>query len=141
MSPRPNLTNETRCAVVGFLTGKLNNGKLCKGAIQEAAEKFKTSKFTIYRIWNMVKGDIFNGIWNANSKKKGNVGRKRKDWTEKLSKIKDVPLSERTTMKSLSHAIGIPKTTLFRIFKEGDLVKRVSTIGKCSPVYEVANAK
>jgi len=62
--------------------------------------------------------------------KSKNSGRKRKNFAENLEKMKDVPLNQRSTLRSLSAAIDVPRTSLFRRLKDGDSIKRVSSFLK-----------
>ena len=64
------------------------------------------------------------------SKKKKRCGRKPKDYSNNLAQIKNTPLNRRGTLRSLSFAIGIPKSTLFDIFKSGKYIKRISSTVK-----------
>ena len=53
------------------------------------------------------------------------LAEKKRDRDSILSKIAEIPLRLRSTLRSMAHAIQEPKTTVYRIFKEG-MLKRVS---------------
>ena len=53
-----------------------------------------------------------------------------KNYDDKFKDIRNIPLNRRGTLRSLSCASGIPKTTLFRKLKERKLLKRVSSTVK-----------
>jgi hypothetical protein len=80
--------------------------------IRRVALIFNVHTSVIYRIWNQVKktGD-------ACHKKTTNCGRKRIQLDPQ--KFREVPLAQRTTLQSLSCALGINKTTLIRLLKAG----------------------
>lgn len=99
--------------------------------MKEATDYFKTSRFTIARIWKQIKDNLDdNTNWNLNSKRKGNCGRKAIDWSANLAVIKEVPFMQRGTIRGLSGALGIPTTSLFHLFKRGDCIKRESNFIK-----------
>lgn len=124
-------TNKERNAILQYLLQRKINGKLQRGAIMSAAAEFNCNRNTIALIWKRACNSYSTGnrCANVDSLKK-NCGRKRKDYTENFARMKDVPLNKRSTLRSLSFAIGIPKTTLFGIFKRGKTIKRVSSAVK-----------
>lgn len=126
---RREFSNEDRNAILQFLLRKELNGKLPPGAIQSAAAEFDCNRMTISRIWNRGIKSYADGnrCANVNSLKKTNCGRKRKDFSANLESMRTIKLNQRSNLRSLSFAIGIPKTTLFNIFKRGDKIKRVSS--------------
>jgi hypothetical protein len=104
---------------------------LSRGAINEVANKFEVSRLTISRIWQMAKKQYEEGKISADvSSKKVNCGRKRKDYSENLKRIKHIPINRRGTIRSLSCAIDVPKSTVFRRFKEGKHLKWISSTVK-----------
>jgi DNA invertase Pin-like site-specific DNA recombinase len=106
------LTNDQRRAISQLLMHSSHNGKLYPGMIRRVALIFNVHTSVIYRIWNQVKktGD-------ACHKKTTNCGRKRIQLDPQ--KFCEVPLAQRTTLQSLSCALGINKTTLIRLLKAG----------------------
>lgn len=121
-------TNEQRNAILQFLLPRSANGKLRKGAIGVAANEFKCNPVTISRIWKRAAACYAAGkrCANVDSMKKIKCGRKRKDYSENINRMREVPFNRRRNLRSLSFAIDVPKSTLFRIFKRGDSIKRVS---------------
>lgn len=63
-------------------------------------------------------------------KKKSKYERKRKEYSENLAKIKDVPLSRRGSISSLYFSIWIPQSTLFDILEQKKDFKRMSSTVK-----------
>lgn len=130
--PKKEFSNEERNAILQFLLQKTAKGKLLRGAIQFAAREFNFNRMTISRIWKRAQGCYAAGkrCANVDSLKKKNCGRKKKDYSQNLIKMRDVPLNKRSTIRSLAYQINIPKSTLFRIFKSGESIKRVSSTVK-----------
>jgi hypothetical protein len=63
------------------------------------------------------------------SKKQGVVGRKQKYIPFQLKdEIKQTHFSNRSTIRSLSSSLGIPTTTMWRIKKNGDVFKRITSV-------------
>lgn len=105
-----------------------------------AASQFECNRMTILEyigleyiglIWKRARESFAAGdvCANVNSLKK-QCGRKRKDYSENLDRMREISFNRRSTLRSLSYAIGIPKTTLFRIYKRGDKIKRESSAVK-----------
>ena len=124
---KPNLTDEERNGVVHYLLTQYDGSKINKGAINAAASKFKVSRQTISSIWKEAKMQMQSDTVaiDVSSKIQQNSGRKKRDRDSILSKIAEIPLRLRSTLRSMAHAIQEPKTTVYRIFKEG-MLKRVS---------------
>ena len=61
-------------------------------------------------------------------KKKGRSGRKHKYETKDLEVVATVPLSDRTTLRSLSFAIDIPTSSLGRLLKSGHILRHSSNL-------------
>lgn len=127
---KKNLTPDERVAIGNWLLVKYNGQKLDKNAISTAAATFSLSLRTVSTIWKRIKDSMANGdvVLDMASRKKGRSGGKRKDWSENLELIKDIPLKQRGTLRSLSHACNIPASSLCRLMKEGDLKRITSTV-------------
>ena len=128
---KKNLTNEQRQAIVHSLILQYSEGKLKKNAVSDIASAFNVHRKTISVIWNRAKAAFSSNdmVCNVDSLKKGRSGRKRKDWSEELDSMRSIELNRRSTLRSLSYATGIPKTTLFRMMNDGH-VKRISSTVK-----------
>ena len=115
---KKNLTLEERIAICNWLLARFNGHKLEKNSISKAATKFGVSLRTISTIWKRIRVSMAegNGAVDIASRKKGNSGRKRKDWTENLKLIEN----RSGTLRSLSSESAVPKTTLFRLLKRGN---------------------
>jgi hypothetical protein len=104
------------------LIDSCTKGKLNHGIVKRLASFYSVSIDVIYRIWKQIKetGD-------ACHKKTKNCGRKRVEID--LEKIRDVPLGNRSTLRSLAFALGIKsKTKVEKLVKEGILCRYSSTL-------------
>ena len=107
-----------------------NNGKLPYGTYTKVAAKFGIGRMTAKYIWD--------GRENFDFKKRRSTrGRKAKRTNEEiLEAVKNVPWSQRTTLRKLAEATDIPKSTLHRKMKEGLLEitfdsKTLQVVQKC----------
>ncbi|EEE60901.1 hypothetical protein OsJ_14595 [Oryza sativa Japonica Group] len=92
---------------------------------------------TVQRIWKKAKVCREQGIAvNVDSRKHGSSGRKKVEVD--LSLIAAIPLQQKSNIRSLAQALGVPKSTLHRWFKEG-LIRRHSNSLK--PYLKEANKK
>lgn len=126
------LTTEQRHGILEKLLQHMKENKLKHGAINDVATAFQVSRLTVSRIWHTAQAQYREGkiCADVSSKKKKKCGRKRKDYSNNLAQIKNTPFNRRGTLRSLSFAIGIPKSTLFDIFKSGKYFKRISSTVK-----------
>ncbi|KAG6977402.1 hypothetical protein JG688_00000396 [Phytophthora aleatoria] len=124
---KPNLTDDQRLMMADFLL-KHSQGeaRLPRSVITAAADKFEVHRNTVSRIWNLMKAAMDVGaptdvVMNqVLSKKRGNCGRKKKDYSAALELVKQLPLSQRGSLRALSSAVGVPRTTLFRLLRNED---------------------
>jgi transcriptional regulator of acetoin/glycerol metabolism len=113
---RKNFNVLEREEVIRHLLANSEDGVLRHGAYQEAAEKYGCSWKTIKGVWakheqREAAGDPSAYIGNN---RKGNSGRKGIDLEDLRTRLRDIPLNERTTQRRLAAALGIPQPTLFR---------------------------
>lgn len=127
---KPNTKNETRQAILLFLSQRHKNGRLVKGATEEAVTKFETSAQTIRRIWKLGRNGVLDPekSCDVSSKKKGNCGRKKKWEPESLQDMVSIPLHDRQTLDRLSVCVGIAKTSLWRLLQNGDIKRHSSSL-------------
>ena len=119
---KSNATNEVRQALVVFLAQHHENGRLNKGAIAAAMELFPFKRTQIKRIWRLARDNVINPNVEVDysSQKKGNSGRKPKYSQEDfMAAIRQTPLSQRQTLRTLSNATLIPASTLCRMRQKG----------------------
>lgn len=95
------------------------NGKLKRKTTKEVSALYSVPIRTVQRIWKRAK-DTTNGTINdVCHRKTNNCGRKRIEID--LSRIKDIPLSQRSTVRSLGQALSVNHATIHKLFKEGHI--------------------
>lgn len=116
------LTLNQRNGILQRLLQYRKGDKLQHGAINVVAADFQVSRITVSKIWHIAKRQYSAGqkFADVSSRKKKNCGRKRKDYSDNLAKMKDIPKNCCGSIRSLSAALDIPKSTLFDIFKRGN---------------------
>lgn len=116
------LKNEDRKAISHLLLSLSDgHGKLhSPGVISRVALLYDVHRSIIFRIWKQVMetGNAYH--------KKTRCGRKRVQLDLEL--MRQVPLSKRSTFRSLSLALKIPKTSLIRLQKSGVIRRHSSTL-------------
>ena len=129
-----NLTGRQRQDIYEDLLQRSKNGKLKRTYV---AAKFNVQLRTVQRIWQRAKRCKAQGILvDVKSLKLKNCHRKKIEVD--LSRVADIPLNRRGTIRSLANALGVKKTTLHRWFKEGLLRQHSSAL---RPYLKEANKK
>ena len=101
-----------------------NNGKLKRDITTLIAAKYNVHVRTIQRVWQRAKKCLEQGILvYVKSLRPKNCGRKKIQVD--LTRVVDIPLNRRGTIRSLATALNINKSSLHRLFKEG-LLRRHS---------------
>ena len=97
------------------------------GALTKTTKKYGVHLRTVSRIWSRAKdySTTLAAVKALKKRKKGVVGRPRKNIDDVNEAMKASPYSQRGTLRDTAVAIGIPKSTLWDLLKKGD-VKRVS---------------
>ncbi|GMF33219.1 unnamed protein product [Phytophthora fragariaefolia] len=124
---KPNMTDEERLRMAEFLLKhSQGDARLPRAVITAAADKFQVHRNTVSRVWNLMKAALDAGattdvvMKQVLSKKRGNCGRKKKDYTAALEQVKQLPLNQRGSLRALSSAVGVPRTTLYRLLRDED---------------------
>ncbi|RLN94233.1 hypothetical protein BBJ28_00007760 [Nothophytophthora sp. Chile5] len=124
-----NLSHDERRAMLDFLLHRRTEGttKLARHAITDAATEFRVDRRTVSRLWkravqSLEKGDA---VCDVASRKIGRRGRRKRDWSAELERVKEIPLDQRGSIRALASAVGIPKTTLFELLREDGSPNRV----------------
>jgi hypothetical protein len=128
------LSNGERIRMLQALLSHSAAGKLHRGAIAAVAVEFGVSRHCVGALWK--RGQENGGEYLDVSHRKSLSGRKKIDYSEKISNMKTVPYRERRTLAATSHAVDIPKTTLWERKKEGAVRVHSSTT---KPVLTDAN--
>lgn len=110
-----------RRAVLEFLLQRTNGDhQLNPHAIKKAVDAFKTSMRTVSRLWTRAKPGVMAGTAaDIGSRKKGNCVRKKR--LVDVADIGNIQSLDRTSLRSLSAAIGMPVSTLHLRLKQGDI--------------------
>lgn len=108
------LDNDQRKTVAKILIKSSHRGKLNCGTAKWLACFYSVSIGVIYQIWRQL-----NQTDDACHKKTKNCGRKRVQID--IQEVRDISLSKRSTLRSLSCALGISKTALLKYLREGVL--------------------
>lgn len=124
-----NMTYAERCAMLDFLLQRRHEGsnKLARHAVTDAAAEFKVDRRTVSRLWKRAVQSMENGdaVTDVASRKVGHRGRRKRDWSAELERVKQIPLEKRGSIRALASAVGIPKTTLFELLKQDKCPTRV----------------
>ncbi|KAL4177912.1 hypothetical protein KRP22_002838 [Phytophthora ramorum] len=117
-----NLTYDERRAMLDFLLKRRVEGtsKLARHAVMDAAAEFRVDRRTVSRLWKRAVQSLENGdeVCDVASRKVGRRGRRKRDWSAELERVKEIPLAQRGSIRALATAVGIPKTTLYELLKE-----------------------
>ncbi|CAA0807020.1 Unknown protein [Striga hermonthica] len=120
------LTDVERWAVYRTLLEKSVNGKLKKNTTKEVKDMFNIELRTVQRIWKIHKRTLPGSDVDVSSRKARNCGRKRIEVD--FSRIQQIEWHQRTTLASLSNALGVSYSKLYRLFKRGVLRRHSSAI-------------
>jgi hypothetical protein len=117
-----NLTYDERRAMLDFLMKRRVEGttKLVRHAVTDAAIEFRVDRRTVSRLWKRAVQSLEAGdeVCDVASRKVGRRGRRKRDWSVELERVKEIPLAQRGSIRALATAVGIPKTTLYELLKE-----------------------
>ncbi|CAH9095869.1 unnamed protein product [Cuscuta epithymum] len=126
-SKKVELTNNQRKRMVEKLLLLGDGNTLPKGAMSEVAAEFNVHRTTVWRIWSAAKVQVSSGtVVDVQSKKKGKVGRKPKVFD--MDSLKDVPIQQRTTIRSLSTVLGISHSAVYRLLRSGQLRAHTNSV-------------
>ncbi|KAI3878272.1 hypothetical protein MKW92_038108 [Papaver armeniacum] len=124
---KKNLTNEQRLSIFHFLLKESNKGRVQKVSVPMAVELFSVSESTVKYIWKRGKDYKANNLpFDLSSRKPARVGPKPRKVD--LSKIMEIPLRQRTIIRSISEALNMPKSTVHRQVKKGSIKKHMNAI-------------
>ncbi|KAL6525190.1 hypothetical protein OROMI_030783 [Orobanche minor] len=121
------LTDAERWAIYRALLEKSINGKLDKNTTKEVQHMFNIENVrTIQRIWKIHKRTPSGTNVDVSSRKRRSCGRKRLEVD--LSRVPEIELHKRTTVTSLSNALGVSYSKVYNLFKEGVIRRHSSAI-------------
>ncbi|KAG7588840.1 hypothetical protein ISN44_As07g011640 [Arabidopsis suecica] len=131
-----NLSNEERQEIFGALLERSIDGKLSRNATREVSNQFSVPIVIVQRIWKRAKETAASGKVNVSHRRTWNCGRKR--ISIEPTQISHIPLCKRTTLRSMSMAIDVNLSILFRRKKEGLFRRHTNSI---KPHLKEANMK
>ena len=117
------------------LQGNSDKQKFPKGVLSAVAAEFKVCPTTIRRIWRRALSNFKDPAVNryCSDPLKNKCGRRQK-WNrvEVREALKEIPVCEKRSIRSLAHALCIPKSTLFQMkgLDNDAVVMAVSTASK-----------
>jgi hypothetical protein len=123
------ISADVRASIVACLLFQATDLKLPRGAIQTTATRFRCSNKTVSHLWSasvpsmQTTGMLPDFSLDGRSR----TGRKKKA-IDLQAKIKEVPLRRRQTLRSLSAALDVPMTIVFRSLKEGEIKRHSSSV-------------
>jgi hypothetical protein len=134
-STRSDTPNDIIKSVISAIIDESNNinGEMvpARGALTRAAKTFNVSKNVVSRIWSTAKSNHNNQsvlAYRASPKKKGRKKylhlKYNRDEVEE--EIKKLPPKDRKTIRSMSSALGIPTTTIHRMYRDDNIVRKIN---------------
>ena len=125
---KKHLTNKERNEILQSLLSRSNNKKLDFGAISIVAKQYNVTRQTVGAIWkrgieSMVEGSGPMVVENRRS----NCGRKKKDYTQHLEAMAQIPVSQRGTIRATAHHMGISTWAVWRMTKK-EITRHTSAV-------------
>ena len=115
-----NLTQRQRQDIYQDLLQLSTNGILQRNSTTLIAAKYNVHVRIIQRVRQRAKNCLAQGIpVDVNSLRPKNCGRKKIQVD--LTRVADIPLNRRGTIRSLAYGLQSSKSTVHRLFKEGML--------------------
>lgn len=123
------LSVDDRLQIVASLLQQSKDLKLKCGIITNTAEQWNVSVNTVRRLWRAASQSLneTGKLPDFASKRIGKCGRK-KSTIDIDARIRTVPWSQRRNLRSLSAAIQVPKSVLFRALTCGQIVRHSNAI-------------
>lgn len=129
---RNELSNSARKSIVLTLVPLFENGTFGRGVLTEVGQTFGVHRSTVKRIWdqNAHLADDAVNISAANFSKRANRGRTRvyNVSNDLVEEIRQIPVSERRTLRDLSGALQIPLASVHKLVSEGALRRHTSAV-------------
>ena len=124
---RKNLTDKERQAIYEALLLRSMHGKLKRRTTTIVAHLFNINRCYVQAIWRTAKQCLAAGVpVDVSCKRKKNCGRKKV--AIDMSRIATIPLNKRTTLRALAHELGVNRSTLHRLFKQGKIRRHSNTL-------------
>lgn len=115
---RNNLTLKQRHRLIEHLLEGSTKGKLAQGDLKKAAAEFSCSYEQVTGVWKRYQRQKEDGVEiSVRNGRFGRSGRRGTDLEKVREALKDIPMKNRTTLRSLAYELGLPKTTLINNLK------------------------
>ncbi|TYZ60647.1 hypothetical protein PybrP1_004905 [[Pythium] brassicae (nom. inval.)] len=115
------LSAQQKTQLITELVADSVNGKPKRGALKSAAERWQCGLQTVYRAWRAYSDQLERGrVGISFPTKSSNSGR---PWLTEVSitdlhaRVSSLPIKKRSTFRSMSSALNIPRSTLHRYVK------------------------
>lgn len=118
---RKDLTNAERTAVLQELLARSTHGELQRGALSEVAVSFGVHTRTIARLWARAQASKQDGKPMDVSTRKQNSGRKKRNNSEAIERLRTSPHDQRGTLRAASEVSGVSHMRVWRMVQSGEL--------------------
>ncbi|CAM9645655.1 unnamed protein product, partial [Ascophyllum nodosum] len=117
---RKNLTTSQKRGMIDELFKGSTNGVLIHGDLGRVADMNGQHRYTVSKYWKESKKQKDAGVEDPDlhNKRRGNSGKKGIDLAPLLEALKEIPLKNRTTQRSIAAFLGIAQSTLFNNLKK-----------------------
>ena len=117
---RKNLTTSQKRGMIDELFKGSTNGVLIHGDLGRVADMNGQHRHTVSKYWKESKKQKDAGVEDPDlhNKRRGNSGKKGIDLAPLLEALKEIPLKNRTTQRSIAAFLGIAQSTLFNNLKK-----------------------
>jgi len=125
------LSNSERENIVSFLLSSIRNGKLPKGLIKKTGGNYHVSRKCISTIWNKsvkARQNGNNSLSAIHNQKAGMRNILQYNLNDLRSELQQLPIAQRTTLKTTAANLKVSTTTILRGMKEGDIVSHTSAL-------------
>ncbi|DAZ96831.1 TPA: LOW QUALITY PROTEIN: hypothetical protein N0F65_007092, partial [Lagenidium giganteum] len=125
-----NLTDAQRQCILHFLLEATSEGKLRHGSIANASMQFRTTRWTVKRLWDgyNASNDDDEIPGDVRSRIKGNSGCKPYDTADLVERIRKVPQRKGRKMRQLASAVRVSVSVLRRLMQQGQLRRHANQI-------------
>ena len=120
------MSDAERWNVYNALLERSVNGKLKRITTKDVSDLLSIPMQTVQKIWRQAKNTPNGEDVDVSHRRKGKCGPKKKEID--LSRVMDVPLHRRTTIRSVAAALDVSKSTMHRRIKEDNLKRHSNAI-------------
>lgn len=115
------LSVQQKTQMITELVADSVNGRLKRGALKTAAERWQCGLQTVYRAWRAYSDQLERGrvgiSFPTASSKSGRPRLSKESIADLHDRVSCLPIEKRSTLRSMSSALNIPRSTLHRYVK------------------------